>query len=101
MRTTIRAALLLVLISSTANAAPVAKEITTLCGLTWPGDRSVQSFCIQENRNYYDWVRYIRKHSATNPKQLALVDKCVGKHQPNYRKVFDCIQEGPSLLPFF
>lgn len=100
-RTTLVGVMALTAIIQSAQAASPSRSIATFCNQTWSGNRNLQSFCIKEQDNYYDWIRYLRKHSATDPKRLSHLDECVAEHQPNYRNVFDCVQEGPSWLPFF
>jgi len=99
IRTSLLASLVLTA-GGMAQAATPAREIAAFCSQSWPGNRGVQSFCIKQQDNYYDWVRYLRKHSATNPRLVSHLDQCTAAHQPDYRKVFDCVQDGPSWLPF-
>ena len=88
------------LLSTTVAAAPAANDIAVMCKKAWPGQRGVQSFCIKTNRDYHDWISYLRKRTAAGSSKLQHLDECVADHYPDYRKAFDCIEEGPGLLPF-
>lgn len=81
--------LLLCSLSLGAQAAP-GGNVASLCKDQWPGNRGMQSYCIKEKMNYYDWLQYIRKRVFSQPPLLQVMDGCIAKYEPDYRRAIDC-----------
>ncbi|WP_207061973.1 hypothetical protein [Motiliproteus sp. SC1-56] len=75
--------------ASVAQAAP-DNRIANLCQERWPAQKGMQSYCIKVNREYHDWLQYIRKRVYRDSGLLRALEECQAEYAPDYRQVSDC-----------
>ncbi len=82
--------LLIVLLFSPLAMADDVNLIASYCKKQWSGDKGLQSYCIKNQRNYKDWLDYIRKRVFSDDASRIVMKACVNKYKPDYQRAFNC-----------
>lgn len=82
--------LIALLLWAPLSQADDVNRIATFCKQQWPGAKGLQSYCIKNQRNYMEWLDYIRKRVFADDNSRAVMDRCIYNKRPNYQAAFDC-----------